>query len=231
MYQNRYLDSTNHVISDFNEDADVTTTTVAGGHIHGDNLTVWREGRIPFRRGDRDYNGVFIGWNRQQAKGSKSPPTPVYAIDLPPQLSQDWNVNAQSELTFSIAVTDEKAPPPGKKPSDKPAKKEEKPKPELTDFSIAAQSTDSVTVVLPLSRFGTLLPPSKVKFTKLDWLDRDRYVKASEPVFQSIAIPLAAFAAQDPRFNPAKLKVIRLQFDRTPERVILVSEIGLAQQM
>jgi hypothetical protein len=86
-------------------------------------------------------------------------------------------------------------------------------------------------VRVPLSRFGVLLPPMKVKFTKLNWLDSNWYNKASEPVFQSVAIPLAAFVAQDHRFDPAKLKAIRFQFDRTPERVIIISEIGIAHPM
>ncbi len=228
LYENRYLDSTNHVISDFNEDTDVTTTTVPGGQIHGDHLTLWREGRIPFRHGDRDENGVFIGWNRKTPKGAKTAPIPAYSVELPLQAAKDWNLNGQSELTLSIAVTDEKAPAPGKKKDNQTADEEEEPKPEVTDFSVAAQSLDGVTVALPLSRFGTLLPPIKVKFTKLDWLDSDWYSKPSEPVFQSISIPLAAFAAQDRRFDPGKLKTIRFQFDRTPERVIIVNEIGLA---
>lgn len=230
LYENRYLDSNNHLISGFNEDADVTTTTVPGGHIQADHLTLWKEGRIPFRHGDRDYNGVFLGWNRQPDKAVKPEPVPAYTIELPPNVGKDWNLNSQSALTFSIAVTDDKAPPPGKAPKDA-APKKEKPKPELTDFTVTAQSSDGSAAALPLSHFGALLPPIKVKFTKLDWLDTQWYAKSSEPVFQSITIPLAAFTAQNQSFDPAKLKTIRLQFDRTPERVIIISEIGISRQL
>ncbi len=239
LYENRYLDSTNHVISDFNEDTDVTTTTVAGGHIHTDRLTLWKEGRIPFRQGDRDYNGVFIGWNRQQPnkpakKGAKPAPAranfPAYSIDLPPQAAKDWDLSGNSALTLSIAISDDKAPPEEKNADDDTEKKDKNPKPETTDFEVVAQSSDGTSVALPLSRFGTLLPPIKIKFTKLDWLDNAWYSKPAEPVFQSITIPLSAFAAQDSRFDPAKLKTIRFQFDRTPERVIIISEIGIARQ-
>ena len=63
----RYLDSANSVIADFSEDADLTTTTLPGGKMKGHNLSEWHEGKIPFRNGDRGYNGVFLGWNGNAA--------------------------------------------------------------------------------------------------------------------------------------------------------------------
>ena len=68
LYVNRYQDASFVPLASFSEDADLTTTTAAGGSIAGENLSVWREGRIPWREGDRDYNGVFLGWKR--AKGA-----------------------------------------------------------------------------------------------------------------------------------------------------------------
>src|SRR5437899_7104581 len=34
--------------------SDLTTTTALGGSIAGENLSVWHEGKIPWREGDRD---------------------------------------------------------------------------------------------------------------------------------------------------------------------------------
>jgi hypothetical protein len=168
---------------------------------------------------------VFLGWNRE---GTKSEPVATYSIDLP----QGVPVDAQSELTLSIAVTDEEAPPPGKNKKDEEKKSKEKQndKSQTTDFTVNALTSDGAEASVPLSRFGTLLPPIRVKFTKLDWLDSDFYSKSSEPIFQSVVIPLSAFSAQNARFDPAKLRAIRLRFDRTPERVIILSEIGIAKQ-
>lgn len=224
LYVSRYADSTDRVITNFNEDPDVTTTTMPGGHISAEHLTVWKEGRIPFRHGDRDYNGVFLGWNRE---GRKPGPVASYSVDLP----QGTPVDGSSALTLSIAVTDENAPPPGKdkKPEDKKANKDESSKPQTTDFTVVARSQDGAEAAVPLSRFGTLLPPIKVKFTKLDWLDTNLYSKSSEPIFQSITIPLSAFAAQNPRLDISKLRRVAFRFDRTPERVIIVSEIGISK--
>ena len=214
-------------ISDFSEDTDVTTTTVPGGRIQGENLSVWREGRIPYRQGDRGYNGVFLGWNREEQKKGKAAPIGVYSISLPGNLTRDWKLDARSVLTMSLATTDEEAPPLGKQAEEK-EKHENKQKPEITDFTVELETAGGITSRLPLSRFGVLPPPFKVKFTKLAKLDEIGYEKDSEPIFQTIELPVAAFANQTKGFDPSKIKTIRLRFDRTPARVVILSQIGFS---
>ncbi|MGA3201188.1 MAG: hypothetical protein ABSF12_01710 [Bryobacteraceae bacterium] len=214
-YMSRYQDPSFQLVADFNEDPDLTTTTLPGGRIEASNLSIWKEARIPTRQGDRGYNAVFIGWNR-----APDAPVPTYSLTLPDGFKPG------PVLTLSLAATDDKAPLPGKKEEDDKAKKDEKKNDktaETTDFTVELQSADGVTAQLPLSRFGSLLPPFKVRFTKLQFLDDFAYEKSSEPVFQTFELPLAAF----PHLDPAKLKTIRLKFDRTPMRVIILSQVGL----
>jgi hypothetical protein len=221
LYMNRYLDASYRVISNFSEDADVTTTTVPGGQIRGENLSVWREDPIPYRQGDRGYNGVFLGWNHQP-----SAPVAVYSISLPATLAKEWKLGANSVLTMSLAVTEDKADPPGKKPGDKSKdddKEDKKKKPEPTDFTVEIETSDGAVSRQPLSHFGVLLPPFKVRLTKLAKLDEIAYEKESEPIFQTFDLPLSAFS-----IDPAKIKTIRLRFDRTPMRVIILSQLGLS---
>ena len=215
LYMNRYFDASYQPIADFSEDPDVTTTTVKGGHISGENLSIWREGRIPTRQDKRGYNGVFIGWNR--ANGGA---LPAYSIQLPPAGARG------SLLVLSLAVTDEKAKPPGKKDDEKAsAKKDDKPKDEPTDFTIELETTQSGRQALPLSRFGTLLPPFRVHFTKFGLLDDYAYEKAAEPVFQTFEVPLKAFGIDD----ASKLATVRLRFDKTRARVLILSQLGFEQ--
>jgi len=214
LYMSRYLDASYRVISEFSEDADVTTTTVPGGHIQGQNLSKWREGRIPYRQGDRGYNGVFLGWTS---------PKGVYSISLPQNLAKDWNLDTKSILTLSLAVTDEKPSTDKEKPKD-----EKKEKPESTDFTVELETSNGAAGRFPLSHFGVLPPPFQVRFTKLAKLDEIGYEKDSEPIFQTIELPLAAFAGQTKGFDPAKIKTIRLRFDRTPARVVILSQIGFS---
>ena len=67
-----------------------------------------------------------------------------------------------------------------------------------------------------------MLPPFKVRLTKLKSLDDFAFKKAYEPTFQTVWIPLSAFAGVD----PSRLTAIRLAFDRTPSSVILLSKVG-----
>ena len=212
-YMSRYQDPSFQVVANFGEDPALTTTTIPGGSIRAENLSIWKEARIPYRQGDRGYNGVFLGWNREA-----NAPVPVYSLTLPE------GFKPPPVLTLSLAVTDQKAPLPGKKEEEDKSKKDAKPA-EITDFGIELQSSDGAAAELPLSRFGALLPPFKVRLTKFQFMDNFAYEKSSEPVFQTFELPLAAFP-----IDPAKLRTIRLKFDRTPMRVIILSQVGFEDQ-
>jgi hypothetical protein len=157
LYVNRYADSSNRPVVNFNEDADVTTTTVPGGRLNATNLTIWREGRIPFRDGDREYNGVFLGWDHNHGTGS-------YTIALPHGLAGDRKLTSQSFLTLSIAASDET---------------EAEVEPEPTDLTVTLEAEDGTTAKAPLRRFGILLPPIEVHFMKFEILDRKFYKNPS----------------------------------------------------
>src|SRR5205807_5227393 len=81
-----------------------------GGSIQGENLSVWHEGHIPWRQGDRDYNGVFLGWNR-----AKDAPAATYTLTLPTRAAAQWQLGESSTIELSVAALDEDAPLPGKK--------------------------------------------------------------------------------------------------------------------
>jgi hypothetical protein len=70
--------------------------------------------------------------------------------------------------------------------------------------------------------------PLESHFTKLSD-ESGLYGKAWEPVLQTFELPLAAFAAAKPGFTPAALREIRLVFDRSPEGVVILDDLGLAE--
>jgi hypothetical protein len=81
-----------------------------------------------------------------------------------------------------------------------------------------------------VSRFAAIPPPLKEKFTKLDAMESQAYEKDWEPVFQTVRAPLSAFQNAGPgSFDPSKLSMVRLKFDRTPMSVICVSSVGFGR--
>ncbi|HMD47839.1 MAG TPA: hypothetical protein VKG79_02020, partial [Bryobacteraceae bacterium] len=221
IYSNRFQDASYQALASFDEDADLTTTTAAGGRIAGENLSIWREGRIPWRRGDRDYNGVFLGWNR--AKGAA---LPAYTITLPEASAAKWQLGPGSTVELSVAALDEDAPLPGKDAQKEKKQKESKSKDRPSpDFTVELLTSDGARATAPVSQFAAVPPPLKETFTKLGLTEAQRYPKDWEPVFQTVRIPLTAFQRQT-GFDPKKLRVVRLKFDRTQMSVICISGIG-----
>jgi dienelactone hydrolase len=237
LYINRYQDSSYVPLASFMEDADLTTTTAAGGTIAGENLSVWHEGRIPWREGDRDYNGVFLGWKR--AKGA---PAATYTLTLPAGAAAKWQLGEGSTVELSVAAIDEDASLPGKKTEEEKKKEEEEKKKEEAkskkkerespDFTMELVASDGASASVAVSRYMVIPPPFKERFTKLAILDKKGYEKDWEPVFQTVRVPLTAFQAADgaKQFEPGKLSSVRLKFDRTPMSVICISGIGFAKR-
>jgi hypothetical protein len=239
LYVNRYQDASYVPLVSFQEDADPATTTVPGGSIAGENLSVWHEGHIPWREGDRDYNGVFLGWNR--AKGA---PAATYTLTLPAGTGAKWQLGAGSTIELSVAALDEDAPLPGKKTEEEKKKAEEEKKKEQEesksknkerespDFTVELVASDGATASVAVGKFVSVPPPFREKFTKLAILDEKGYEKDWEPVFQTVRIPLADFPAADgaKRLEPGKLSAVRLKFDRTEMSVICISGIGFGKR-
>lgn len=238
LYMNRYEDASLIPLASYNEDADLTTTTALGGRIAGENLSVWNEGRIPWRSDDRGYNGVFLGWNR-----AKDAPAATYALTLPAGAAANWHLTQTSTLEFSVAPMDEDVDLPGKKKEDEKEKKEEESNKgkekgkgkgkerESPDFTIELADSDGATVTSTVSRFVSIPPPFKEKFTKLAMLEED-YNQDWEVVFQTVRAPFSAFqpTGDSKPFNPAKLTIVRLKFDRAPMYKICISSIGFGKQ-
>lgn len=236
LYIDRYRDASYVPLASFDEDADITTTTAPGGSIAGENLSIWSEGPIPWRSGDRGYNGVFLGWNR-----AKDAPVATYSITLPPAAATNWHLGPNSTIEFSIAPMDEDVDLPGKKKDDEKDKKKEKEKKsdkdkkkerESPDFTIELVTSDGATAGAPVSRFISIPPPFKEKFTKLAILDDEGYDQDWETIFQSVRAPLTNFQAAEnsKKFDPAKLSVVRLKFDRTTMYKICISQVGFGKQ-
>jgi dienelactone hydrolase len=256
-YVNRFEDSRTHIVCDYDEDIDVTTTTMKGGVVDGENLRTWKEKDIGFRGSDtkRQNQAVYLGWKygandstagtvdslgvrvtrRQLTKPAS------YFVRFPQGLDRTWKPDGRTAFVFSVAQSDEKPADtldiPYREKADtsnaekkqkeetkgKEAKKDTLKKP--IDLTIEVQDRNGQTVALALSQVARLLPPLDAKFTKSP-LTEQMYSSPSQPVLQTIEVPMTRFVELNRRFNPAQIASVRFLFDRSPSGVIILDELG-----
>jgi hypothetical protein len=242
VYFNRFEDSAFRVVADFDDSIDVTRTTLPGGSVRGERLSVWRQQEMK-GRGDwpfRDY-AVVLGWNTTNEPGDAAN-VPVYAITLPEALPDDWRLDERTRLSFCLADTEEACDPltagdpSGAPPREGDGASESTPLSDVNgvpddagiDLTIELVTSDGCRARLPLSHASPLQPAVRVTFTKWPYWERVRDKEAVEPVLQTFEIPLAHFIISHPDFRPGRLREIRFRFDRTRSRVILLDHVGFA---
>lgn len=205
-YVSQFNDSTFEAVCDYEEDPNVTTTTLAGGSTAGEGLKTWREQRIPLRAKDgrnQDNSAVYLGWDRKGKAGA-----PLYRIQLPAGEGQAPQLGADAKLVLSLANTSKEAGDP--------------------NFTIELKTIDGATVSLPFTQFAAITPRLKVQTSKMSFMET-MVVEPAEVILQTYELPLAAFSRADARFNPARLKTITLRFDRTPSGEIALDRVGFTK--
>ena len=222
LYLTRYEDGRFQAIARFDEDIDLTTTTLPGGRIEAEGLSLWREEHLGFRVPDisKENPVAVIGWNREEDGGSP----PSYALHLPPSPG-DFEIPPDASLSFALAESRLTAPPMAGAPAGGNGNGEHAQRDEL-DFTIELTDADGTATRIPLSAFRAVQPPLIARFTKL-WSEEYAAGEGWEPVLQTFLVPLAAFAEADPAFDPTRLQTIRFLFDITKEGVIILDDIGV----
>jgi len=238
LYITRFQDATFQTLADYEEDVDVTTASLPGTTFESRGLTLWKEEDLPFRddEGTKQNQVALVGWHREPGKAGEPP---AYLLKLP----QDVPVSSGSQLVFCLADADQEPPTEKEKKGEKLSEAEKKAKEarreqrekqekkegrEPLDLTVELVTADGTTARLPLSHFQTVPVPLKSHFTKLAD-EESLYGKPWEPALQTFELPLAAFAAAQPGFNPQALREIRLVFDRSPEGVVIVDDVGFEE--
>jgi dienelactone hydrolase len=256
-YVNRFEDSRTRIACDYDEDVDVTTTTMKGGGLSGENLRTWKEKDIGFRESDqkRQNQAVYLGWKytgkdstteTRDSLGTKVARRELtkpasYVVSLPWGLGGTWKLDATSTFVFSLAQSDEKPADTldipyqekadtgkGMKEEKEESKEKEAEKDTVKkpiDFTIEVTDRGGQTAAFLLSQVARLLPPLAAKFTKSS-LTEKMYSSPSQPVLQTIEVPMARFFQLNWRFNPRQIASVRFRFDRSPSGVIILDEVG-----
>ncbi|OPA76914.1 alpha/beta hydrolase [Paenibacillus selenitireducens] len=202
MYISNYLDSQTTVVSSYDEDIDLSTTTLPGGRLFGEQLKEWKEEKVKMKFASEQYSAVRLGWDRATASG-----VPAYTVVLP---DRGLDIRPSSSIVFAMADRDDKK---GASSSDV-----------LVDMTVQAEDRNGNAAAVPLSTVANLLPMFEGNIVKWPFTSA---LPAKEPVFQNFAFALADFKKANPEFQPEQLMKINFVFDRTEKGTVLIRDIGI----
>jgi len=205
IYISQYLDSTTRMLSDYEEDINLATTTLPGGSLQGQNLTLWREQVVPLKWDTLNTNAAYLGWDTTADSA-----VPIYEITLP-----DGSLVLGDDSTLVMSLANANEPPTADA---------EEANTDLIDLTIEVIDRRGAAARLPLSHFAYLQPQIEDHLPKASWMALP--AQTSEVVFQSFEFPLSAFSTANPAFDPTNLASVRLVFDRTPSGVVVLDNLG-----
>ncbi len=198
----------------FEEDMDPGTATSPGARIYAKNLSVWRETDVKLKSRQMDTQTALIGWDERVHKGKAS-----YSVDL----GQSANVVGRGgALVFSAADAGMGSLPDGFKPAKTKGKEPEN---APLDWTVVLVDATGAEARVPLSRDQVLYPQIKGQTRRFPEIDG---AKMAEVVMRRYRLPLADFAAANPKLDLARLIVVRLDFDRSKRGAIVLDNVGIA---
>lgn len=251
LYVNRFEDSTFRKITDFEEDINPLTGSAAGISLMGEGLAVWSEDRLEFRRGTTQENHVVrLGWKSEEKAETKetksismgsdeSKTGPArYTITLTSDFINKQDISDKTLLVFSMTDSGEEPPEPDdvddnddNDDNENKEESDEEDEKEPLDLTIELLDSNGNSARLSLGYFSTLHPPFKVTYSKWPLFEAFAYEKSTEPLLETFEFPLKAFKDMNPDFEPGKLEKINFLFDRNPEGVIYLDEIGFREEI
>jgi dienelactone hydrolase len=248
IYLNQYEQADMFIISDFNEDLNPETTSLAGGRVETDNLTIWREGKAEIKWGDQETNSAVIGWVSSECDSI----LPGYSLILP-----GAGINGSGMSLFLTVAASGENPEgrshnpetenglPNENPGNEPEKTDGRPEKAINEdtadlgkavenededaaepinFTIELIDNRGQSISFPLERFSLLQPPLETEMTKLAFM---KTAPATETVFSFFCFQIDRFSGINRSFNPGNIKKIRLIFDKTEQGVVILNNIGL----
>ncbi len=228
VFVTRCDDGRRQLLTTFEQGIDITRSGTAGVSLSGRDLDLWAEKDIGYRGNtQRRQTGVFLGWDA--ASGNSSEQHPSYRIDIDAHLQAQLGLGDDSVLWLDMAQAD-RDPPPRLGQQDEAADHQEAESVETAlrppiGIVVVLEDSEGTRTQRPLSDFSEVLPPLPVRHTRLDLVNRERYHSPTEPLLQSVAIPLSEFVSDGLR--PERLQAIELQFDNSDPGVLIIERIGI----
>jgi dienelactone hydrolase len=201
VFKKRFSDSSTINICDYEEDIDLTTTTL-GGTISSEGINNWREGPLPLRKGVENQlnNVVFLSWNSNNNQNQSI----EYTIEIPKEVKEQLNIGLNDQLVFSCMNLGN----------------------EEVDFSIKLSDIKGNVSLIPISHFSIVTPPFVVKTTKAPYLE-SKITKDYEYFLETISIPIESFLDYNKELSIENINTVSIVFSRTPKGKIALDEIAI----
>lgn len=209
IYLGHFKDTKAHILADFESEIDLAKEP-NGIWLKASHTKIWKEEQLLYRNNDKQGNNALIlAWDYGDTLKTDS--IASYQINFPDTLSR----KAQ-ELLVTVATGD-----PGL------LKNKEGEMPDL-DFRILLADTSGQIAHLTLSSVKKIAPQLKVRYTKIEQLDKGIFNNAWEITPETFSIPFSAFD-QIAGFDPHAIEQIQFVFDKTKKGVVVLDEIGFSK--
>jgi hypothetical protein len=150
-------------------------------------------------------------------------------------------LDQDTALVFSIADTGDSPPADDEdetgeeaEENDNEAEEEEEEgddedaEPEPVDLTIEVVTADGGVASIALSSVRRLVPPLPSRFSKLP-TEGWAWGRAWETTLQTVEVPLSRFSEELPELDPSAITQISFVFDKSPEGMVLIDDIGFSQ--
>ncbi len=226
IYVARCNDGRRTVLADFEERLDITQSNVPGLNLAGRDLALWKEDDVGFRgNASRRQTGVFLGWH---AAGEDNEHQPAYELTFDSTARDQLQPDANVVLWFDLAQAD-RSPPETNTENDEPddsnGNDDDSPLRDPIRAFIEIVDIHGNRSVRELADFATLNPPLPVRHTRLAPINQKRYRSPTEPLLQTVAVPLSDFAEDGVAIE--ELHAVRMRFDDSTEGVLIIERIAL----
>ncbi len=228
-------DGRRQLLTDFEQGLDLDRDSAADLHFAASGLDLWREGDVGFRGTTaRRQSGLFLGWHGASEGGSET--VPSWELSMGPAAKARLALSPDQALWLDLSQVDRDPPPDlGDDDADPVAQKDDAEDDEQSGPEQPLRPALIIEIELVdsqgnharqlLADHAFIPPPLPVRHTRLERLDSQRYRSPTEPVLQSVALPLAGFA--EAGVDLASLATIRLRFDNGQPGVVVIERLSI----
>ena len=155
--------------------------------------------------GNQAKDALDLAWDKEA----------TYEVDLAKEMQKSKTSGNDTQLELTMANIDEEQEEAG-----------------MTNIDMELETTEGVSVTLPLNNFMPFPPVIKTDYTTFGLFDgifrEGKYEEDWEPIFQTISIPVHVFEESNPDFKTEDINKMRLHFKGEPGEILL-EEVGVSE--